>query len=283
MPYVYQPRVAGRRRTIFKVAKAEMPGLRRSGVRFGWKSKKRLNSLVKKIVRGQAETKYVADAYDKNGVAALPAVWNLTALGIGAARFLPMIPRTTQGVDDNNRLGDTISPSGKIKTTLNFAINDDVQVSQQILVTIYYGVTKDRKSWDNQNPLSTAQFLDEGDGTNTSPTFNRQTAMLPVQRDLVSFKKIQFVLSKAVGTTGGDAGTGNAAANAGRSFRAITLTHTPPKKLKYSVQNDTYPSNYAPGFFIQLCYADGALPADAAHLDGIVNVTARTHMWFKDM
>jgi len=283
MPYVYQPRVPGRKRTIFKVAKTEMAGLRRSGVRSGWKSKKRLSALVKKVVRGQAETKYVADQYDKNQAAALPNVFSLATLGAGALRFLPMIPRLSQGTDDNERIGDSISPSGKVKTTLNFAINDDVSGSQQILVTIYYGTTKDRKTWENVNPLSTAQFLDNGDGTNGSPTFTRVSAMSPVQKDLVSFKKLQFVLSKAQGTTGGDAGTGNFAANSGRSYRQITLTHAAPKKLKYSVGNDVYPVNYAPGFYISLAYADGAVPVSEAHLNGLVNVTARTHMWFKDM
>lgn len=284
MPYVYQPRSGNRRRTVFKVAKAEMPALRRGGAtQFGWKSKKRLTTLVKKVVRGQAETKYVADQFDKNSNAALANVFQLTALGVGALRFVPMIPRCVQGVDDNNRIGDVISPSGKVKTTLHFAINDDVVTSHQILVTVYYGVTKDRKSWDNINPLSTAQFLDNGDGTNSSPNISRITAMSPVQRDLVSFKKIQFVLSKATGSTGGDAGGGNAAANAGKSFRTITLTHSPPKKLKYSVQNDVYPVNYAPGFFIQLCYADGAVPESEARINGLVNISCRQHMWFKDM
>jgi len=284
MPYVYQPSGGYRRkRTVFKVARSEMPGLRRSGARTGWKSKKRLSQLVKRVVRGQAETKYVADQFDKNQNAALANVFALSALGAGALRFLPMIPRVSQGTDDNDRIGDTISPSGKVKTTLNFAINDDVSGSQQILVTVYYGTTKDRKSWENINPLSTDSFLDNGDGTNGSPTFTRVSAMSPVQKDLVTFKKIQFVLSKAQGRTGGDAGTGNFSANAGRSYRQITLTHAAPKKLKYSVGNDVYPSNYAPGFYVSLAYADGAVPVSEAHLRGLVNVTCRQHMWFKDM
>lgn len=283
MPYVYQPRVPGRKRTIFKVARSSMPALRGAGVKTGWKSKSALRKMVTKLVKGQAETKYVADAWDRNANAALPSVWTVGSLGAGAARFLPMIPRCTQGTDDNERIGDTITPSGKVKTTLNFAINDDISGSHQILVTVYYGVTKDRKSWDNQNALSTASFLDNGDGTNTSPTFTRVSGMLPVQKDLVSFKKYQFVLSKAAGTTGGDAGTGNFSANAGKSYRSITLTHSPPKKLKYSVGTDNFPSNYAPGYFISLAYADGAVPHTEAYLNGLVNVTARTHMWFKDM
>lgn len=283
MPYVYQPRVPGRKRTIFKVARSSMPALRGAGVRSGWKSKTALKKLVKKMVAGQAETKYVADQYNKNAGAALPNVWDVNSLGVGALKFLPMIPQVSQGTDDNERVGDTITPSGKIKTTLNFAINDDVSGSQQILVTIYYGTTKDRKSWESQNPLSTASFLDNGDGTNTGPTYTRVSAMLPTQKDLVTFKKKQFVLSKATGFTGGDAGTGNYAANAGRSYRSITLTAAPPKKLKYSVGNDTYPVNFAPGYFIQLAYADGAVPASGANLDRIVNVTSRNHMWFKDM
>jgi len=283
MPYVYQPRVPGRRRTVFKVAKAEMPGLRRAGVRTGWRSKAKLTSLVKKLVRGQAETKYVADNYDRNGVQDLATVWKLTNLGAGAAKFLPMLPRVAQGTDENERIGNQLSPVGKLKTTLNFAYDDTDVSGHQIKVEIYYGVTKDRRDWGAGNALLSNAFLDNGDGTNAAPTFQRESTMKPLDARLVTFRKKTIILSKSQGTTGGANGTANHAANAGRSYKSVVLYHSPPKSLKYGAAADTFPSNYAPGYYINLSYCDGVLPANQAEIDSLVNITSRTHMSFKDM
>jgi len=282
MPYVYQPRVPGRRRTIFKVAKSEMPGLRRAGVRHGWRSKKQLAAMVKKVVRGQAETKYVADNYDKNGAQDLPTIWNLTNVGLNVLKFLPMIPRVTQGVDEFERIGDQVSPVGKLKTTLNFAYDDADLSGHQIKVEVYYGVCKERHSWENGNPLSTATFLDNGDGTNIAPSQARTSTMLPTDKRLVSFSKRTLILSKTSGTTGGLAGTGNFSANAGRSYKSLTLTHKPPAKLKYLTGTNLYPTNYAPGYYINLSFCDGTAVAQG-DIDKLVNISSRTHMWFKDM
>lgn len=284
MPYVYQPRVPGRKRTIFKVAKSEMAGLRRSGVRTGWRRKSRLSALVKKLVRGQAETKYVADNWDKNNAAALPAVWKLTNLQPGAGKFLPMIPRVYQGTDEMNRIGDQITPVGKLRTTLNLAYDDSDLSGHQIKVEIYYGTTKERHSWGAGNPLVSPQFLDNGDGTNVPPGQSRESTMKPIDKRLVTFRKKTIILSKSSGTTGGFGGTSNFSANSGRSYKQVTLTLPCPKKLTYATAGYEYPTNFAPGYFINLSFCDGYLATGTdPSIDSLVNITSRTHMSFKDM
>lgn len=245
-------------------------------------SKRGLAGLIRKVLNRSAETKYVADNYDKNGAQDLPAVWNLNNLGAGVLKFVPMIPRTAQGTDENNRIGDQISPVGNCVTTLDFAYNDTDLSGHQIKVEIWYGTTKERKSWGPNNPLITNAFLDNGDGTNVAPGIGRQTTMLPTDKRMVSFKKKVFILSKSSGTTGGPGGTSNFSANAGRSFHSLKLVHKPPKKLKYTNGADNYPSNYAPGYYINLTYADG-LVANQPEIQGLVNITSRTHLHFKDM
>lgn len=245
--------------------------------------KKTITNMIKRVAGRMAETKYVADNYDKNGVQNLPAVWNLTNLGAGVLKFLPMIPRVAQGAGENQRVGDQITTSGNVATTLNFAYNDADLSGHQIKVEIYYGTTKERKSWHVQNPLVNATFLDNGDGTNVAPSFARQTTMLPTDKRVVSFKKKVIILSKSSGTTGGPNGTSNFSANAGRSFKSVKLVHRPPKKLKYGAGANEYPTNYAPGYFINLSYCDGVLPANQAEIDSLVNITSRTHLHFKDM
>lgn len=239
-------------------------------------------AAVKKVLNKSAETKYVADNYDKNSSADLPAVWNLNNIGAGVLKFLPMIPRTVQGIDESQRIGDQINTVGNVVTTLDFAYNDSDLSGHQIKVEIWYGTTKERKSWGPNNPLITNAFLDNGDGTNVAPGVGRQTTMLPTDKRMVTFKKKVFILSKTSGTTGGPNGTSNASANAGRSFHSLKLVHKPPKKLKYTDAAANYPSNYAPGYFINLTYADG-LVATLPEINSLVNITSRTHMHFKDM
>lgn len=244
---------------------------------------KKVASIAKRVIRRTAETKYVADNYDKNGAQVLPAVWNLTNVGAGALKFLPMIARTTQGVDEYQRIGDSIVPIGNVMTQLEFSYNDADLSGHQIKVEIYYGTTKERKSWGPNNPLVNSTFLDDGAGGNVAPSSARQTTLLPTDKRFVSFKKRVFILSKTQGTIGGPGGTANFAANGGKSYHNIRLYHKPPKVLRYTSAADNYPTNYAPGFFINLSYVDGLIPANQAEIDSLVNITSRTHLHFQDV
>lgn len=241
-----------------------------------------LTTMIKRIVKGQAETKYSADNHDRNSNRDLPSVWTLNDLGAGALRFLPMIPRVQQGTDENERVGDQISPVGSCVTTLQFAYVPEDVSGHAVKVEIWYGTTKARKSWA-QNPLSDTAFLDNGDGTNSAPGQNRETTMLPTDKRMVTFKKKTFILSKSTGTTGGMEGTGNASANGGKLYRSIKLYCKSPKKLRYVKADDEYPSNFAPGYFINYSFVNGEVPRTSTGLDGLINVTSRTHLHFKDM
>lgn len=267
---------------VFKISSS---ALEASGKRIRVARKKKpaksLITTVKRIIMGQSETKYSADNYDKNGLADLPAVWTLNNVGAGVLKFLPMVPRVNQGTDENERVGDSISPVGRVATTLMFAYDHTDLSGSAIKVEIWYGTTKARKSWA-QNPLVSSAFLDNGDGTNSAPGQNREGTLLPTDKRLVTFRKKTFILSKAYGTSGGDGGTSNASANGGKFFRAVKLYHNPPKKLKYGDATDVYPTNYAPGYFINLSYVNGELPASQAVLDSKINITSRTHMHYKD-
>lgn len=268
---------AARRKASGK-KKARAAGYRRSG-KAGMSNLKR---MIQSVVKSDQETKYVSDNFDKNSNRGLDPVWDLNSIGAGVLKFLPMIPRLEQGTDSYQRIGDVVQPVGKIATTLQFSYSDTDISGHQIKVEIYYGTSKSRKDWGTQNPLPTDNFLDQGNGTNTNPSTARQSTILPTDKRIVSFRKKVFILSKAFGTTGGDNGTGNDAANGGKSYRTLKLLHTPPKKLKYGVANDRYPENYAPGYYINLSYVDGVQPVTTAAIQSLVKITSRTHMHFKD-
>lgn len=271
-------------RRVLKVSRnaaAQLAMMNRPRVQRKRKPAKSLITTIKRIINGQAETKYVADNHDRNSNRDLANVWTLNDLGAGALRFLPMVPRVTQGTDENERVGDSISPVGKVMTNLMFSYTGDDVSGSAIKVEIWYGTTKSRKSWD-QNPLGTTAFLDNGDGTNSPPGQSREQTLLPTDKRLVSFRKKTFILSKANGITGGDNGDGNFSANGGKFYRSVRLYHSPPKKLKYGDGGDEYPTNYAPGYFINYSYVNGEIPANSVLLDSRINISSRTHMHFKD-
>lgn len=244
---------------------------------------KRIEAIARRAVSKMAETKYVSDNYDKNQVRDLASVWTLNDLGAGPLRFLPLIPRVTQGADEYQRVGDTILPMKSLCTTLEFSYNDFDLSGHQIKVEVWHGTTKGRKSWADQNPLNSAAFLDNGQGGNVAPTFGRERTMLPTDKRLVSFKKITFILSKSTGTIGGLNGTSNYSANGGKSYHKLNIYTKAPKKLKYLDGDAVYPTNFAPGFYINLSYVDGTNPANQAEIDSLVNITSRSHMHYQDV
>jgi len=237
---------------------------------------------VKQVLMRNAETKYTSDNYNANGAVALDAVWDLTDVGIGVNRFLPMVPRIGQGAGNHRRDGDMIQPSSRATTNLQFSYNNDDISGHQVKVEVWYGTTKTGKTWQGENPLSTANFLENGDGTNSGPSFARQQTQKPTNKELVSFTKKVFILSKALGTTGGPIGNGNFSANGGKSYHSMSISVPCPKKLKYEDDGTLYPTNFAPGYIINLSYVDGVLPATQAEIDTLVNITSRTHLHFKD-
>lgn len=265
---------------VSRYAAGKLAAMNRARVARKKKPAKSLITTVKRIIMGQAETKYAADNHDRNGAADLANVWTLQDIGAGAAKFLPMIPRIEQGTDENNRVGDTINPVGRLCTTLQFAYKADDLSGSAIKVEIWYGTTKARKSWED-NPLTADTFLDNGDGTNSSPSLSREGTLLPTDKRMVSFRKKTFILCKSDGNTGG-VGDGLNSANGGKFYRAVRLYHSPPKKLKYTKGDDEYPSNYAPGYFINYTYVNGEATSQA-EIDSKINISSRTHIHFKDM
>jgi len=242
------------------------------------KTKKALAKVVKAVVRRQVETKYVANDFDSAG-APHGAVWYPGGSPTTVADFHPAIPQLGQGIGEFQRIGDKVSPVG-MKTTLNFGFNPADLSGNELIVSVYYGVYKSGKTWANANPANSISILNLGTGVNASPTTTRSSLMYPIDTQLVTMKRKVFKLSKTPGLLSATA-MGDVSTSLGQSQKSVTLKFRAPKSLKYNLDTDLYPQNYAPGYYITFCNADGSI-IDPHYADALVNVTSRNHMWYKD-
>lgn len=245
-------------------------------------TKARLATAIRRVV-GRSETKYVASNVDYAGNALAEPWYSNGPIILTSAT--PAIPLLTQGVGDFQRVGNMINPTS-LKVTLKFGFNPVDVDTHSCYVVVYYGVSRDTKTWAaGNNPMGTANFLDNGDGTSV-PFSGIVTALnKPIDNKQFIMKRIVFPLSKTEGLQSGylnpAAQKDNYATSNGRSTKTLTLTFKPPKTLRYNLAADTYPQNYAPFYAVGFCNADSSaldLPGDRE----LIWCSSRVHMTYKD-
>lgn len=274
MPRMYK-RTAAQKRTGNQA--------RRRYVRKGNRVSNKFAKRVLAVVRRTEETKYVANDFDSQGVAH-PTSWNPTPNMVSIGSIVPAIPQLGAGVGDFQRVGQKISPVS-ISCNLRIGFNPTDLSANSLIGVIYYGTSKGAKTWEGQIPLSSVAMLDNGDGTNVGWTGLRNQLNLPIDRTLVTLKRITFRLSKTAGIQNSDMGLpatvpGNYATSNGLSEKSFNLRFRAPRVLSYNQQTDLYPQNYAPFYFVGFCHADGSVyQGEDLRL---VAVNSRVHMRFKD-
>jgi len=273
---------AGRR-----VAAAQRRLARRGFQAMRRRAPRKLSSFARKVmnvVNRREETKYVANAFDAAGNA-LPTLWYPTGQLAAVGDFNPALPKLTQGTDDYQRVGNKIQLQN-LAVSLKIGLNALDLSANSLIGVIYYGTSKTEKTWQGNNPLQTPAILDNGDGTNQIWGATRYDLTKPLDKKIVSAKRITFRLSKSGGIQNSDKGgattqPGNFATSNGLSEKSFMLKFKAPKNLMYQTAGSVYPSNYAPWYAIGFCHADGSalvVPAD----NELVNVNAKCHMYFKD-
>lgn len=273
--------VGGRRMTSAQYMRQRRKMLRKQVPKRG--SKNPLVRLIQRVVNRQEETKYVANAYDAtNNV--LPTIWYSNGSLPAVGNFYPAIPKLGQGNDDFQRVGSKVEPKS-CSVSLRIGFNPTDLSANELLGVIYYGTDRAGKSWAGGNPLSTAAILDNGDGTNVTFSGSRYALTQPLDKKLVTARRIVFRLSKSGGIQNGDNGgiatpQGALSTSNGMSEKSFLLRFKAPKHLTYLLTGDTYPQNYAPWYAVGFCHADGS-PLTAADRT-LVNVNAKCHMWYKD-
>jgi len=178
-----------------------------------------------------------------------------------------------------------------LAVSLKIGFNAQDLSSNELIGVIYYGTAKGLRTWDGGNTIPTVRFLDNGDGTNVAWTGTRNVLTSPIDSRILTAKRITFKLSKTQGLQNGDVNPagqqGGFATSYGMSEKNFLLKYKVPAVLTYEDKTDLYPQNFAPFYAIGFCHADGSPPTAADQptvdrLNGLVNVNAKCHLYYKD-
>jgi len=240
------------------------------------------------VIKGDAETKYVAEACRNLSTGNTLATYTAFSSGItGVQEIYAAIPRTHQGTDEHERIGDTIMPTS---CTLHLDITGATfgqNYSYDKTCHIFLLQSKSVNDLDNYSaiPIGTS-LLEDGGGGNTGFNGTSIHAMMPINRtNFTVLKYKKFRLVKGFGKTGGSSGTDPAGLtdsviSPAASYHHIRMKVRLPKKLKYSAHGSRYPANSAP-FFVIGWTNNWAVDAASNVID--TQVLGRVEMRYKDV
>ena len=228
------------------------------------------------VVNRHKESKYCGEL-DQN---ALGLVQGVTVPG----ELYRMVPRTTQGVADHQRIGNTIEPKkAHLYLTLNFDTSDAFAVDQWVNILILRVKGAQTAATVAQTPA--ASLLRFGNGTNTDPNSPNQQEMLSIYNNLpvnpdqfTLLKRYRFRMSKGVGflnSVGAPIPPDCPTISSQSSVKFIKYSWTPPA-LHYNAAGDTLPSNHYPVWCAWATNTDGS-PTQTK-----INISSRLEMYYKD-
>lgn len=243
---------------------------------------KGLRQAIQSVVNRNQETKYVASNVDISGTD-LGALWPVKPTFTLFNDIKPAIPVLTEGTGDYQRVGSQVRPVS-LSVSVKCSFNAFDLSANELMGVIYYGTDRANRTFQGgTSPIQSTAILNKGDGTNKNWTGLLNDLNFPTDKSLFNIKRKVFRLSKTGGNMNTDIGGQNNGAYAtsnGRSEYSTRLIFQAPKKLLYNNDTDTYPSNYAPWYYIGFCHADGSAltPSDTK----LVYASTRVHMWYKD-
>jgi len=239
---------------------------------------------VKRLVSGASEMKYVTDALRNPGGHTDLSTWGGFSTAItGTGEIYAALPRTYQGLDDHQRIGNKISPKFvRVKLDVaTTAYNDNS--SQDRTVHIFLLTATSVKSLDNYSAIPITQLLNKGDGTNVSFDGTAYRAQYPVNtsefRVLKHIKKRMVKgFGQPIGTTAATAGSTDGVISPSQQYAHINMNVKIPKSFKYDRASQSYPTNYAPFIVIGFTNNNGV----DAPVNAYINVLGQVQMGYKD-
>lgn len=240
---------------------------------------------VQKLVKGVAETKYVAEALSIPDASANLGTYTAFSSGItGVAEIYGCLPRVGQGVDSQQRIGDSISPT-RCTVHLDIVATSAVNFPSDKTVHVFLLTAKSIKTLPQYGNIPIKKLLDLGNGTEGEFDGTSFRAMCPVNtKDFTVLKHKKFRMVKTFGmpnsaTAAVTAGTTDGVISPSHQYAHLTMKVKVPKKLKYEVSGSLHPTNYAP--FLVIGFTSNA-PVDAASTVVDLQVLGRVEMRFKD-
>ena len=250
--------------------------------------KKAFTKAVTRIVRKGSETKYVAEqVLDAWSSPQIPAVYVNFNSGIQTnADWYRCLPLLSTGENSNERIGSQVQPMF-IKTHLNFKFDPTSSDAnaRDIYVVVYVGHPKAQAGyaaettnnvWDRGYNV----FLDNGNNTETFFGGNWTDSIKKIASDNFTIKAQRLIhLYKPAGTQNTTSGLTSVTSSPAVQTASTTIVWKGGKNLKYTNQGNKIPNNFAHCFSVGYYYADGT-SADTG--GGLLKVSARNEMWYKD-
>lgn len=211
-------------------------------------AKKNLVTLIKSVVTKAGEKKMVTD-YLPASIGNNMTVFNATVNS--TADYYPVIPAISQGVGENQRVGNRITPTS-CYMDLVVSIRCDTATSAHITPRVFVVSDKSVKSQSLQAEINFTSLLDGG-GSPQSYLADLKSALTPL--NTLQFTKHhdkQFMLAKtyATGPTLANINVGDQYDVSSVITRRMRLKIPLPKTLLYDNNLDIWPSNAAVWFAI---------------------------------
>lgn len=238
---------------------------------------KPLTALIKRVVNGQLETKYVAEQVQLSGYA-IPGHINPP---VDFHYCLPQVAQQAAAATSNTREGDVIMPVRASVKGHIWLDNLDTAVGRIVLVKLFFLTAKQVRYLPNCSTDLPAGLLESGaaDPVQWIAASQDLQAFYPVCKENYTILKTKtFKLVKNGGVPiGNQEGDGT---NIGKDRYSFSYSWKPPK-LKFGTDAATYPQNHAPVFFA-VAYSPGFNYDTDASLVNSVKMNWNLDMSFKD-
>lgn len=231
---------------------------------------------VKRIVHKTRENKLVSHIIE-NGV--------YHNSGISNADYYSVMPAVTQGVGDNQRIGDQIQVKGmyvhvNVSLLSQFAYNANSPIRVRLFLLTHKSYKQTQGLAANLPPYTTLlRSNDDGTAGSTTQPFDGtpQNYILPVNKEIYNvLKDISFQLAPP--DTSITAGA-DALYQANKQFKFKIRC---PKLLQYDKVSTgvDFPVNWAPFMAVGYCYPDNSIIPDTTTTK--IVVTARSFLYYED-
>lgn len=234
---------------------------------------------VKALVAAPAETKYVSEPLLANGSSSNLGTWTDFSTAItGVGEIYYCLPRSQQGTDECNRIGNTISPTS-CRVKLDITTEPSDNNSFDYMVHVFFLTCPQVKSMNNFTAIPITTLLAKGDGTNVSFDGTQIRAQYPVNTaEFRVIKHRKFRLMKGFGQAISPAAL-DAVNSQTTQYVHLDQRIPLPKKLKYEANNSVYPTNAAP-FMVIGWTRNNADPGAVSNK--FIKVLGQVQMSYKD-
>jgi len=259
------------------------------------KTTKNLTRIIKKVIRKDAETKYVMEAPLNIGGGSLNSFTGFSQAITSVNEVYKILPSIQLGSNSHTREGDVITPlSCTFKGRIS--LNARSIASCGVYVHMYILTAKQCKSWNSakntasNNVIPVDRLLDDGQGNKVGFIGQAYGSMYKVNNDEFNvIRHFVFHLTKGSGNYNalGSGGSSNESAGPytpGENTKDFSVKIPLPKKFQYSssqVAVTTDPVNYFP-FMVCGWTWDDNYGNDVSITTTLVNIQAQTHLYFQD-